>query len=237
MSNANTPETLAHSMAQSLLRENESLRAEVASLKEELAEYEKHDAARDEKIRNLTTYHGLGCACSYDSVDDVCEHHSPKLMALTQQLAAAKDEANTARVEAECLAASCKSATEQLAAANGLVSSWWAALMEAAGCLEQAAMSMRDEDAKRAALGAAEHARNDAHRLASLSDLPEADGVVRDTPEGWKLVPISPTKEMTEAIFARSGKIDPLEALIAQGHYMAMVAAAPDASRISENGE
>jgi hypothetical protein len=58
-------------------------------LKEELAEYEKHDAARDEKIRSLTTYHGLGCACSYDNVDDVCEHHSPKLMALTQQLAAA----------------------------------------------------------------------------------------------------------------------------------------------------
>jgi hypothetical protein len=65
------------------------LRAEVARLKEELAEYEKHDAARDEKIRSLTTYHGLGCACSYDNVDDVCEHHSPKLMALTQQLAAA----------------------------------------------------------------------------------------------------------------------------------------------------
>jgi hypothetical protein len=69
--------------------ELDRLRAEVASLKEELAEYEKHDAARDEKIRSLTTYHGLGCACSYDNVDDVCEHHSPKLMALTQQLAAA----------------------------------------------------------------------------------------------------------------------------------------------------
>jgi hypothetical protein len=69
--------------------ELDRLRAEVASLKEERDEHEKHDAARDEKIRILTTYHGLGCACSYDSVDDVCEHHSPKLMALTQQLAAA----------------------------------------------------------------------------------------------------------------------------------------------------
>lgn len=38
---------------------------------------------------------------------------------LTQQLAAAKDDAKTAMVEAECLAASCKSVTEQLAAANG----------------------------------------------------------------------------------------------------------------------
>jgi hypothetical protein len=75
----------------------ELLRAEVARLKEELAEYEKHDAARDEKIRSLTTYHGLGCACSYDNVDDVCEHHSPKLMALTQQLAAAKEYAERLR--------------------------------------------------------------------------------------------------------------------------------------------
>jgi phage tail protein X len=84
--------------------ELDRLRAEVASLKEERDEHEKHDAARDEKIRILTTYHGLGCACSYDSVDDVCEHHSPKLMALTQQLAAANGRVEKqAQVIAEAL--------------------------------------------------------------------------------------------------------------------------------------
>lgn len=60
MSNVNTPDVLAHSMAESLMRDNQALRAEVASLKEELARQK---------------------ACNQDMVVTV---HS-----LTQQLAAA----------------------------------------------------------------------------------------------------------------------------------------------------
>jgi hypothetical protein len=48
MSNVNTPDVLAHSMAESLMRENKALRAEVASLKE------REQALRDSKRQTET---------------------------------------------------------------------------------------------------------------------------------------------------------------------------------------
>jgi hypothetical protein len=63
---------------------------------------------------------------------------------------------------------------EPVQSSNGLAA-WWALVMGAAASLEDAAACLRDEEAKRAAEGAAKHVRDKCHSLwAAASSSPDA---------------------------------------------------------------
>jgi predicted RNase H-like nuclease (RuvC/YqgF family) len=82
MSNVNTPDVLAHSMAESLMRENKALRAEVASLKEENARLKAMPLASD-SVRAAIYGEAI------DRLNAQIAGNVSEIFDLTQQLAAA----------------------------------------------------------------------------------------------------------------------------------------------------
>ena len=82
-----------------LTRERDAARAEAEKLRTELDEAvnaELAHKAKWESICSASRENGT-CACSYDSIDDVCMAHSPKLAAAMADLAAARSEAEHER--------------------------------------------------------------------------------------------------------------------------------------------
>lgn len=61
----------------------------IAELEAELKSLAIADSAFDAKLKALSAHET--CACSYDKPEDVCMHHSPRVMALESELAKARE--------------------------------------------------------------------------------------------------------------------------------------------------
>ena len=76
-------------------RELEQLRAQVRELEAQAIEAEQANEAMFAKVQSLSAHQT--CACSYDTADDVCMHHSPKLKAAIERAEQAERERDALR--------------------------------------------------------------------------------------------------------------------------------------------
>jgi multidrug resistance efflux pump len=63
----------------------ETAHARIAQLAKENQQYEESDEAMNAKIRSLSAHET--CGCSYDYPNDICMHHSPRLVEALTRLA------------------------------------------------------------------------------------------------------------------------------------------------------
>lgn len=57
--------------------------ADIRRLQQELTDSEAHSEALLLKVKSLSSH--ATCACSYDRADDICQHHSPRLLQLIHE--------------------------------------------------------------------------------------------------------------------------------------------------------
>jgi hypothetical protein len=95
--------TLARAYRQ-LQAERDSLRKQVDKMAEEIKVAEDHAEALEQKYAGCPHKNDTTCACSYDHKNDVCAVHSPQVVELRKQLAAAHFKTKSPRIDARDIA-------------------------------------------------------------------------------------------------------------------------------------
>lgn len=95
----------------------------LADAQKENSELEESNDALHAKVKSLSAHHGT-CSCSYDTLYEVCDHHSPRLVAAQQELAAIQARFEAVSLNAAELGCERDRLTEELAQVKEERDSW-----------------------------------------------------------------------------------------------------------------